>query len=507
MADRTSTPGSSGLTLLGSTSGLFPVSSPSQSEDGVVSFNHLRPFQVTMIAIGGAINTGLMIGAGNALAKYWLKFIVITPNRLTAAALVASYWVDAETLNPGIWIAIFLTVIIVANYWGSRFFGQYEFILSTFKIVVVLGLLILSLVLALGGGPDHDRKGFRYWKNHGAFAGERTHIGRLRAICKTMPSATFTYSGSELIGVSILHSHNPRRAAARAIQLTFYRILVLNLVGIILLGMLVPYNLDDLAITSTDKVTTASVFVVAVQGAHAAVLLHFLNACLLLFVLSSANQALWVATRIFHGLAIDHHAPALLSQTGFTGTPIVALGVCSVLSSLSCLNISGDSRTFFDQFVNMSTMFSLLAWISILVTHLAFLRARKAQSVPDKALAFKAPLGAVGSAVALAFCVLIIVIRSFDIVDPGASIRRFDYIAFLTSYLAIPLYVCLIVGYKGFTRCASVSPSDVDLGVVKDETDGSEDVIVQCAQDVSCTRIHQGEKPSRRSWPRARFQG
>lgn len=181
--------------------------------------------------------------------------------------------------------------------------------------------------------------------------------------------------------------------------------------------------------------------------------------------------------------------------------------VCSVLSSLSCLNISGDSRTFFDQFVNMSTMFSLLAWISILVTHLAFLRARKAQSVPDKALAFKAPLGAVGSAVALAFCVLIIVIRSFDIVDPGASIRRFDYIAFLTSYLAIPLYVCLIVGYKGFTRCASVSPSDVDLGVVKDETDGSEDVIVQCAQDVSCTRIHQGEKPSRRSWPRARFQG
>ncbi|PLN81591.1 amino acid permease/ SLC12A domain-containing protein [Aspergillus taichungensis] len=378
---------------------------------------------------------------------YWLKFIVITPNQLTAAALVASYWVDAETLNPGIWFTIFLT-----------------FILSGYKIVVVLGLLILSLVLALGGGPDHERKGFRYWKNQGAFAGEQTPIGRLRAICRTMPSATFTYSGSELIGVTILHSHNPRRGAARAIQLTFYRILVLNLVGTVLLGMLVPYNLDDLANTSRDKVTTASTFVVAVQGAHAAVLLHFLNASLLLFVLSSANQALWVATRILHGLAVDHNAPAILLQTGSTGTPIVALGGCAVLSSLAYLNISGDSRTLFDQFINMSTMFSLLAWISILVTHLAFIRARRAQRVPDKALAFKAPLGAFGSAIALVFCVLIIVSRSFDIVDPGASIRRFDYIAFLTSYLAIPLYVCLIAGYKGFTRCASVSPSEADLG-------------------------------------------
>lgn len=440
----------------------------------------------------------------NARRRYWLKFIVITPNQLTAAALVASYWVDAEALNPGIWITIFLAVIIAANYWGNRFLGQYEFILSAFKIVVVLGLLILSLVLALGGGPDHDRKGFRYWKNHGAFAGEQTPIGRLRAICRTMPSATFTYSGSELIGVTILHSHNPRRAAARAIQLTFYRILVLNLVGIVLLGMLVPYNLDDLAITSTDKAMTASAFVVAMRGTHAAVLLHLLNVCLLLFVLSSANQALWVATRILHGLAVDHNAPAILSQTGCTGTPIVSLGACSVLSSLAYLNISGDSQTLFDQFVNMSTMFSLLAWISILVTHLAFVRARRAQRIPDKALAFKAPLGAVGSAIALVFCVLIIAIRSFDILDPEASTCRFDYIAFLTSYLAIPLYVCLIAGYKGFTRCASVSPSEVDLGVVPDEMENSEDAIVYCTRDVHCSNLHRDARPSRRSWPRAR---
>ena len=152
----------------------------------------------------------------------------------------------------------------------------------------------------------------------------------------------------------------------------------------------------------------------------------------------------------------------------------------------------------------MSTMFSLLAWISILVTHLAFIRARRAQQVPDKALAFKAPLGAVGSAIALVFCVLIIAIRSFDILDPEASTCRFDYIAFLTSYLAIPLYVCLIAGYKGFTRCASVSPSEVDLGVVPDEMENSEDAIVYCTRDVHCSNLHRDERPSRRSWPRAR---
>ena len=99
--------------------------------------------------------------------RYWFKYIIVTPNQLTAAALVIQQWVPRERVNPGVFIAIILVLIVAINYFGIRFFGEFEFWLSSFKVVTIVGVIILSLVLALGGGPDHDRKGFRYWKNPG----------------------------------------------------------------------------------------------------------------------------------------------------------------------------------------------------------------------------------------------------------------------------------------------------------------------------------------------------
>jgi amino acid transporter len=101
------------------------------------------------------------------LISYWFKYIIVTPNQLTAAALVIQYWVDRDTVNPGVFIAIFFVVIVVINYFGIRFFGELEFWLSSFKVITIIGIILFSLVLALGGGPDHDRKGFRYWSNPG----------------------------------------------------------------------------------------------------------------------------------------------------------------------------------------------------------------------------------------------------------------------------------------------------------------------------------------------------
>ena len=93
-----------------------------------------------------------------------------TPNQLTAAALVIQYWVDRDRINPGVFITVFLIAIVLINWLGIRFFGELEFWLSSLKVIVIVGLILLSLILALGGGPDHDRKGFRYWNKPGAFA-------------------------------------------------------------------------------------------------------------------------------------------------------------------------------------------------------------------------------------------------------------------------------------------------------------------------------------------------
>ncbi len=60
--------------------------------------------------------------------------------------------------------------VVAINWLVIKFFGEIEFWLSSIKVIVIIGVIILSLVLALGGGPNHDRSGFRYWSNPGAFA-------------------------------------------------------------------------------------------------------------------------------------------------------------------------------------------------------------------------------------------------------------------------------------------------------------------------------------------------
>jgi yeast amino acid transporter len=103
------------------------------------------------------------------LDRYWFKYIIVTPNQLTAGALVLQFWVPRDKVNPGVFIAVFWVAIVCINYFGVKFFGEFEFWLSTIKVIIIVGVIFLSLVLALGGGPDHDRKGFRYWKKPGAF--------------------------------------------------------------------------------------------------------------------------------------------------------------------------------------------------------------------------------------------------------------------------------------------------------------------------------------------------
>lgn len=411
--------------------------------------------------------------------RYWFKYIILTPNQLTAAAMVISFWVDTERINPGVWITIFLVVIVAINYFGVRFFGEFEFWLSSFKVIVIIGLILLCFILMLGGGPDHDRKGFRYWKDPGAFA---TYIddgapGRFYAFWSTMVTATFAYLGTELVGVTVGEAQNPRKAIPQAIKLTFYRILFFYVLSVLLLGTLVPYNSSELVFaTSSDDSNSAaaSPFVVAIKMAGIPVLPHILNACILMFVFSASNSDLYIATRTIYGLSREGKAPAFLSWTDSRGVPVYSLGICSLIACIAYMNVSSDSKTVFGYFVDLVTIFGLLTWVSLLVTHIHFVRARKAQHVPESDLAFRAPFGTPGSYVALAFCVLIALTKSYDVFTHNPKWGNFDYKTFITAYLGIPLYLMLIFGYKVFTGTKGVDPYEADLWTGKEEIDREE---------------------------------
>lgn len=335
----------------------------------------------------------------------------------------------------------------------------------------------MSLVLALGGGPDRDRKGFRYWHHPGAFKPyiETGAGGKFLGFWSTMVTATFAYLGTELVGVTVSEAQNPRKTIPRAIRLTFYRILFFYILSVLFLGMLVPYNSPELLFANKkSNSAAASPFVVAIKLAGIKSLPGILNACILLFVFSASNSDLYIASRTIYGLASEGKAPRILARTDARGVPIFALGLSTSFALLAFLNVSENSAIVFGYFVNLVTIFGLLTWISILISHIYFVLARKAQDVPETSLAFKAPFGIWGSYVALFFCILVSLTKNYSVFVHDPSYGKFDYKNFITGYLGIPLYLIMIFGYRFWYTTERVKPETADLFSGKAETDREE---------------------------------
>jgi amino acid transporter len=318
------------------------------------------------------------------------------------------------------------------------------------------------------------------------------------AVWSTFTTAVFAYLGTELVGVTVgegmlflacyltitdlSSAANPRKVIPRAIKLTFYRILLFYVVLIFLLGMLVPYNSKELAAgiaTNGGSTAASSPFVVAIQISGIKVLPGILNACILIFVFSAANSDLYIASRTLYGLAHENKAPAIFKRTDKRGVPIYALALSVCFCLLAFLGVNTASYTVFGYFVNLVTMFGLLTWISILISHIFFVRARRAQDIPNTALAYVAPLGMWGSVGALIFCILIAFFKGFALFAYKATAKKgtkpvFDTKTFVTTYLGIPLYIIMFFGYKFFMKTKLIKPEDVDMYGGKARIDADE---------------------------------
>lgn len=424
---------------------------------------------------------------------------IVTPNQLSAAALVIQYWVDRDRINPGVFITVFLVTIVAINYFGIKFFGEFEFWLSSIKVITIVGIILLSLIIALGGA-DGDRRGFRYWNNPGAF---NTYLvggatGRFLAFWSTMVTAVFAYLGTELVGVTVGEAQNPRKVIPRAIKLTFYRILFFYCLSVLFIGMCVPYNSPALTFATKQSTgASASPFVVAVIEAGIDGLPSVINGAILLFVFSASNSDLYIASRTLYGLACNGNAPKIFKRTDSRGVPIYALGASSLFALLAYMNVAEDSKTVFGYFVNLVTIFGLETWISILVTHIFFVRARRAQGIPNSAMPFVAPLGDKGSIGALSLCILVAITKNYNVFFPGKAYGSFDYKNFVTGYIGIPVYLILFFGHKLITKSKTVLPHQADFYTGKDIIDREEEEFLA---NKAAEKAAQGKKAGAGAW-------
>jgi len=499
----------------------------------------LKARQISMIALGGAVGTGLIIGSGTALVRggplglflgysfmglvcymvmialgemaaylphkkgfagystrfvdpalgfalgynYLFKYLIVTPNNINAAGIVIRYW--NESVHIAVWMVVFIAFIGIVNLLGVRVFGELEFWFSSIKVLTLIGLILMGIIIDLGGNPKHDRIGFRYWRPPygpmGHYLLSQVHDEKLSVFLgfwATLTNALFAYIGTELIGVTVGEAENPRRNIPRAIRRTFWRILIFYVGGVFVIGLIVPSTSKDL-FTANKSATgaAASPFVVATKLVGIKVLDHIINACVLLFVLSAANSDLYIGSRTLYGLAREGKAPRIFARANKHGVPWPALIVCLLFCGLVFLNVSKSSAKVFTYFVNLVSTFGAITWMCICYTHIRWMKVLKAKGISRDTLPYKAPLQPFGSWFALIATGIVTFFKGYDTFMPFTTDK------FITSYIGIPVFLILWIGYKLYFRTKVIPLNDVDILTGKREIDEEEEAYLRSQEE------------------------
>ncbi|KAI8287501.1 putative amino-acid permease [Colletotrichum sp. SAR 10_98] len=480
---------------------------------------------VSMIAVAGAIGTGLIIGSGTGLVRggpaslliaytiigavvffimtavgematmlpsdkgfagyatrfvdpalgyatgwnYFLKYAIVLPNNLTAAGIIIQYW--RPDLNVAIFVTTFTVAIIAVNVLHVSFFGEAEFWMSTVKLLAIIMLVLTCFIISMGGQPSGEVIGFKYWHNPGAFGSYLVEgpTGRFLGFWAAMVQACFAYTGTEVVGVAFGEAPNPRKTIRKAVRQTLWRIVFFYIIGALVLGMSVPYT-NDLLIGGTKKSTgaAASPFVIAVQLANIPVFPHVVNGCLLIFVISAANSDIYIGSRTLYGLARDGQAPRIFTKTTGAGVPIIGVAATSVFAALAYMNAAKSSSQVFGYLVSLVTVFGTLNWVSVLVSYIQFTRGMQAQGIPRSIMPYRGPLQPYGSYAALLITVLVVFFNGYN-----AFIPKFTVSTFMTSYIGIAIYVVNIISYKLYAKTQRVGLGTMDLHSNRLEDDGA----------------------------------
>jgi len=469
----------------------------------------LKNRHLQMIAIGGSIGTGLFVGSGSALASggpaalvldfgiigfmlfnvcmalgelsvvfpvsgsfavhgsrfldpawgfamgwnYALNWLIVMPLELTAAGLVINYW--SNSVNIAVWITIFLVALLIINLFGVRGYGEIEFFISIIKVVAVIGFIILGIVITVGGGPNHEYLGGKYWHNPGAFA------NGFKGVCSVFVTAAFAFSGTELVGLASAETANPRKTIPRATKQVFWRITIFYIVSLTLIGCLVPYNSPRLLNKSSDYDASASPFVIAIEDAGIKVLPSIFNAVILCAVLSVGNSSVYGASRTLCALAECGQAPKILAYIDRKGRPLSSVVLSMLLGFIAYVNCAQVGVQVFNWLLALSGLSSFFTWGSICACHIMFRLAWKAQGHTLDELAFTAPFGIWGSCFGLLLNVLCLIAQFYIAVFPlgGSSSAE----AFFQAYLAAPIVIVFYLVWKIWKRPPFMRPSTIDL--------------------------------------------
>ncbi|CAG98831.1 proline permease PUT4 [Kluyveromyces lactis] len=405
--------------------------------------------------------------------NYVYCYVILVAAECTAASGVVTYWTTA--VPKAAWITIFLGIIVVLNCTAVEFYGTSEAIFCSLKIFCILGIIIVSIVLFFGGGPNHDRLGFRFWKDPGAWAYHLADggAGRLSDIITGVIRAGFAFIlGPELVVLTSTEAQDSRRNIEKAARRFVWRLIFFYCVSSLCAGVIVSRNDPVLlnALSQGKPGAGSSPFVIGIQNAGIKVLPHIINVCILSSAWSSGNSFMYATTRSLLSLSQEGYAPKIFNRVNRWGVPYTGVAFATAFSCLAYLNVSSSTADVFNWFSNISTISGFLGWICSGVAYLRFRKAVFFNNLYDR-LPFKTPFQPYFTWFYIILIAIICLINGYE------SFVHWNYKDFIAAYITLPLFLILWLGHKAYTRTwsqwmISVSEIDVTTGLreIEEET-------------------------------------
>ncbi|RSD24945.1 amino acid permease [Amycolatopsis eburnea] len=414
----------------------------------------LKPRHVNMIAIGGAIGTGLFLGAGGRLAQAgpalaivyavcglfaffvvralgelilyrpssgafvsyarefmgekgayvagWMHFLNWSTTGIadiTAIALYAHFWSFFSPIPQWVLALIALAVVLTLNLVSVKLFGEMEFWFAIVKVAALVLFMVIGIFLLVTQTPiDGAAPGPRLITEHGGIF----PTGLLPMVL-IVQGVVFAYASVELVGVAAGETENPEKIMPKAINSIMWRIAVFYVGSVVLLAMLLPWS-------SYTKDQSPFVTVLSHLGVPAAD--SVMNLVVLTAALSSLNSGLYSTGRILRSMAMAGSAPKF---TGVMNRNHVPYGGILLTAAVCVLGVGLNyvvPKDAFDIVLNFAAIGILATWAIIVLCHLLFVRKAGREGVERPS--FRLPFSPYTEIATLVFLAAVVVLMGFD---------------------------------------------------------------------------------------------
>lgn len=372
---------------------------------------------IQLIAIGGAIGTGLFMGSGRTISlagpavlvvyaiigffvffvlramgelllsnlsyksfvdftadllgpaaafylgwSYWFAWVVTGIADLVAITGYARFWWPASPM----WLPALLTVglILTVNLFSVGHFGEMEFWLALIKVVAILSLILLGAFLVVTNfvSPQGDRATIEnLWNDGGLFP--QGFMG----LASGFQIAFFAYIGVELVGTAAGETANPPRTIPRAINAVPVRVAIFYVGALVAILAVVPWRRF-----ASGQSPFVTMFSLAGLAAAASVVNFVVTAA----AASSANSGVFSTGRMLFGLADEGSAPAVFQRLNRGGVPASAIVFTAplLLTSIPLLYAGGSVIGAFTLITTVASLLFMFVWTTIVVSYLVYRR-------------------------------------------------------------------------------------------------------------------------------------